>query len=127
LVLTQALSEAGWSVDVVETSEQAVRRAGGVAYQAILLDLHLGATSGLKVARDLREQDGPNKGSVILAVTADARETVRDACERAGLNGVITKPLRPKDLVATLIDALIVAEQNTSVDDQIRRLEKAGI
>ncbi|MEM6900012.1 MAG: ATP-binding protein [Pseudomonadota bacterium] len=126
LVLTQSLSEAGWAVDVLETAEQALRRSSEIEYQAILLDLHLGATSGLKLARDLREMDGPNQGSAILAVTADARESVRDACARAGLNGVVTKPLRPKDLVATLIDTLIAAEQNTSVGDQIRRLGRAS-
>ncbi|MEO0882128.1 MAG: ATP-binding protein [Pseudomonadota bacterium] len=125
LVITQALTEAGWSIDVVETAEQGVRRANSIEYQAILLDLHLGSASGLQVARQLRQDSGPNQTSVILAVTADARETVRDACERAGLNGVITKPLRPKDLVATLIDTLILADQSTPIDDQIRRLDKA--
>jgi len=125
LVLTQALSEAGWRVDVVNTAEQGLRRASEIPYQAILLDLHLGASSGLKVARHLRRQEGPNLSAVLLAVTADTRETLREACRRAGFNDVLTKPIRPKDLVATLIDTLLAAEQSERVDDQLRRLGTA--
>ncbi|MEM9670277.1 MAG: ATP-binding protein [Pseudomonadota bacterium] len=124
-VLFNALRDAGWSVDVVATPEQAIRRAGSVPYQAVLLDLHLGSASGLQIARHLRGNEGPNRNTLMMAVTADARITVNDACKNAGFDGVLTKPLRPKELVANLMDALISSSHYEPVGAQLSRLNAA--
>ena len=43
----------------------------------------------------------------VVAVTADTSPERHTACSRAGFNGLIEKPVRPRQLVATLAGILI--------------------
>jgi len=110
LVICEALKAVGWTVDSVETVEQGQRRAANVAYQAILSDLHLGAMTGIDFVKSIRGLYGPNHSAPVLAVTADVSEERQRQCERAGFTAFIEKPIRPRHLVATLIDTIISHE-----------------
>lgn len=107
LVMTKALSAVGWRVDAVETVAHAKRRALEVPYQAVLLDLHLGDGAGHQVAEIIRVNAGPNRYAPLLAVTADVGVEQRARCERAGFDGFIEKPIRPRSLVTSLADAIV--------------------
>ncbi len=110
LVIERALTAAGWRVDAVQTPAQAVRRADGKAYQAILIDMHLPDGLGVDVARSIIEGDGPNGKTPLLAVTADVTDERRQDCFEHGFSGFIEKPIRPRNLVAELADAVMAAQ-----------------
>jgi len=107
LVVTRALSAAGWQVDTVQTAEDAIDRAATHPYQAILTDIHLPGASGDEVLAAIRAARGPNALAPIIAVTADASPERRLACEQAGFTTIIEKPIRPRALVASLVDILL--------------------
>ncbi|MAN45736.1 MAG: hypothetical protein CMF04_05945 [Hyphomonas sp.] len=111
LVITRALSAAGWEVDAVKTGEDAIDRALVTPYQAILTDIHLPGTEGEEVLKTLRAFTGPNAAAPIIAVTADVSPERRLACQRAGFTTMIEKPIRPRALVATLADILIADKE----------------
>ncbi len=110
-IITETLRSAGWPVDGVQTLDEARRRAGERAYQAVLCDLHLPDGDGRALAGELRSVPGPNMQSVLLAVTADVREACRNACLDSGFDGVVTKPVGPANLVAALADAILARHQ----------------
>lgn len=107
LVISKALEAAGWQVDAVNTVQQGIRRASNVPYQAILSDLHLRDGSGYDLIRAVRSGRGPNRGASVLAVSADVSPSQRTSCIQAGFDGFIDKPIRPRDLVATLADEIM--------------------
>ena len=113
LVISKALSAVGWSVDVAETVEDGCGHAFGTDYQLILTDLHLGEASGFDLVKSIRRSDGPNRFIPILAVSADVSDMRRQQCLNHGFNGFIEKPIRPRHLVASVIDAIIAQTAKT--------------
>ncbi len=110
LVIERALAGAGWRVEALATADAALQRLAARPFQAVLLDIHLPDHSGDAVARSIRSGAGRNADTPILAVTADATDARRAACDEAGFSGFIEKPIRPRNLVAALADAVMAAE-----------------
>lgn len=111
LVMSHALTAAGWQVETVTNAGDAIARAMEAPYQAILTDIHMPGGSGETVVRTLRTTTGPNQLAPILAVTADISAERKAACELAGFSSLIEKPIRPRALVATLADVLMDDEE----------------
>jgi two-component system, sensor histidine kinase and response regulator len=57
---------------------------------------------GLRAARTIRADSGPNRDTPIVALTAHAFAEDVQRCLGAGMNGHLTKPLRRADLAAAL-------------------------
>jgi hypothetical protein len=59
---------------------------------------------GFTVARRIREVERANgrDRTPVIAVTADADEGIREACQAAGMDGFLTKPIDPSELDAML-------------------------
>lgn len=111
LVIREALIAAGWRVEIVGDAAQAVTRVGQRRYQVILTDVHMPNGGGEAVLKAARAGNGLNALTPVVAVTADTSPERRAACDRAGFNGLIEKPVRPRPLVATLADILIAGSQ----------------
>ncbi|MEZ5998496.1 MAG: ATP-binding protein [Hyphomonas sp.] len=107
LVITEALRGAGWKVDHAESAEDGIARAVLNRYQLILSDIHLPGANGDYVVRSLRSGTSFNMATPVVAVTADVTDERRIACRSAGFAALIEKPIRPRDLVATLADILM--------------------
>jgi PAS domain S-box-containing protein len=96
------LARLGCDFDVAVDGAQAVARATERRYELILMDVQMPVMDGLRAARAIRADRGPNRDTPIVALTAHAfAEDVR-RCFDAGMNGHLTKPLRRGDLAATL-------------------------
>jgi signal transduction histidine kinase/ActR/RegA family two-component response regulator len=117
-VMSQALAAAGWQVDSVATAAQAERRLAGVSYQAAVFDLHLGDTNGGDLIAWLRSGLSVNRAIPVLAVSADVGAERRQACQVAGFDGFVEKPIRPRRLVAGLAD--LIVEKNSDVASAVR-------
>ena len=71
--------------------------------------------SGLEATMAIREQEQASGGHVpIVAMTAHAMTGDRERCLEAGMDGYVSKPLRPQELFAT-IDDLFAAEAPADV------------
>ena len=121
LVVTRALSAAGWQVDSVQTAEDAIDRAATNTYQPTLTDIHLPGATGDEVLKAIRDGRGPNALAPVIAVTADVSPERRLACEEAGFTTIIEKPIRPRALVATLVDILL-ADRAAAAEADHRQL-----
>ena len=115
MVIEKALTAAGWKVDCAFTGEQGLRRAGGKRYQAILIDRHLPDGMGEDVLARIRSEVLASHNVPALVVTADVTPERREACKRAGFDGFIPKPIRPRELVAALADAVMLQESGQIV------------
>jgi CheY-like chemotaxis protein len=60
---------------------------------------------GIQTARRIREQEieQSRPRTPVIALTADALETGQRACEDAGMDGFLTKPIDPTELDGLLL------------------------
>ncbi|PWC90308.1 histidine kinase [Azospirillum sp. TSH100] len=100
------LERAGHSVALAASGGEAVRMVRDQSFDLVLMDIQMPGMDGLTATRRVRELPG-TKGSVpILALTAHASGSSRPECLSAGMNGFVTKPLRPALLFAEMASVL---------------------
>ena len=99
------LEEAGLQVDLAANGREAIDRFMAWGYQLILMDVRMPVLDGLQATRAIRLL--PNGKTVpIVAMTASAFADDRQRCFEAGMDEVLTKPVDPDLLYATLLGLL---------------------
>jgi len=99
LVATELLQRAGHVVTEAQDGLEAVEACSGERFDLVLMDLQMPHLDGLSATRQLRSA---GYTAPIYALTAHALLEDRSACEEAGMDGFITKPIR----VDRLLDLL---------------------
>jgi CheY-like chemotaxis protein len=102
----------GVAIDGVGSVDEAIQRAGSVAYDAIYVDLHLGHGTGIELIEALRDDDytGP-----IVLLTGDESDAVIQQAEAAGAAEVLIKPIKPDAVKSSMVRHLL---GGTGGDDQ---------
>lgn len=109
--LIDALSGAGYEVEVCSTGAQAVERCRARRFDAITLDMLLPDMSGVQVLRQLRSQ-GLNRTVPVIVITVVA--------EPGAVAGFAVHDLLPKPLQKpSLLEALARAELHPNTSDTV--------
>jgi signal transduction histidine kinase/ligand-binding sensor domain-containing protein/DNA-binding response OmpR family regulator len=82
-----------WTKDGAE----ALARSATERFDLILMDLNMPAFDGYQTARLIRERAGTGRRVPIIALTAHTPSQVRERCEAAGIDDVLSKPYTPED------------------------------
>ncbi len=102
LVIKAILEKAGYLSEVVENGREALEAVQRKSYDLILMDIQMPVIDGLEATRSIRGGMGLTPDVPILAVTAKAMKGDQEACEQAGMNGYLTKPVHPQLLLETI-------------------------
>jgi signal transduction histidine kinase/CheY-like chemotaxis protein len=112
LIIREMLEEAGYEVETVENGQALVERVqsdgrglSDCPFSAILTDIDMPILGGVEAARLIRELERENtngKRFPIIAITAHALLDEQEHFKKAGIDHVVTKPLRPADLDTAL-------------------------
>jgi len=107
-LVTMELSSRGWQTDVAKNGEEAITKWQQGDYDAILMDLQMPGMDGLEATRMIRrKEEGQDKHICVIGFTAHARQKTLKDCLEAGMDGVLTKPIRSEDLYAIINKCLM--------------------
>jgi CheY-like chemotaxis protein len=107
------LKQWGHAVSIAASGEEALAVWAEQSFDVILMDLQMPGMNGIQTASRIRESEkASGKRVPIIAMTAHARDTDRQQCLQAGMDGFITKPVPPDTLRQTLHDAAEGLEQS---------------
>lgn len=102
LVATRLLESMGMSVQTAEDGEEGVEAARRGAFDLILMDVQMPRMDGIEATRCIRALNGSVSRIPIIALTANAMTHQRDSYVKAGMNGLVAKPIAPAALMAEI-------------------------
>ncbi len=105
-VLMAMLSQHKHNVDLAENGKIAVQRAQKKQYDVILMDVHMPVMDGVAATQCIRENEGCNQDSLIIAFTADAIDEHAKEFIQKGFDDVIVKPVKYDVLESKIKNAL---------------------
>jgi CheY-like chemotaxis protein/HPt (histidine-containing phosphotransfer) domain-containing protein len=124
----ELLDAAGLAADIAVNGREALVMATAESYDLILMDVRMPLMNGLDATRAIRRQPG-GATLPILALTANAYDEDRYACQEAGMNDFVAKPMDPslfyeallKWLPATAAHVVPAASVPQDHDDELTR------
>ena len=101
-VATDLLRGAGLVVDLAGNGRIAVDKVQAASYDIVLMDMQMPVMDGLMATRAIRTMP-QFEALPIVAMTANAMQSDREACREAGMNDHVAKPIEPEDLFRALL------------------------
>ncbi len=104
-------------LEFAENGFEAVEATQRFHPDLILMDMSMPRVSGPGASRRIRylEQKANQTPVPIVALTANAFESDREACEQAGMTGFLTKPIRKDRLITEILAQLSATEDGPAM------------
>lgn len=97
------LEMSGFQVETADNGRSACELLQQEEFDVVLMDLEMPELDGLSATRLIRSRERVGEqGIPIVAMTAHAIDEVREQCVQAGMNGYLTKPIQPTELLTAL-------------------------
>src|SRR5580658_1676477 len=93
------LEKRGHQVVVAATGLEALKALEKERFDLVLMDVQMPEMDGLEATAILREKEkGTGLRQAVVALTAHAMKGDREKCIEGGMDGYLTKPIRPQEL-----------------------------
>jgi CheY-like chemotaxis protein len=97
------LEQHGHTVVVAGNGREALAEVESSSFDVVLMDVQMPEVDGLEATAMIRTNErSTGKHLPIIALTAHAMKGDHERCLAAGMDGYISKPLEPAELVATI-------------------------
>lgn len=101
-VAVEMLELLGCAVDAVRNGVEAVKALKNNDYDLVMMDIQMPELDGYDATRIIRESEGNNEYTPIVALTANALEGDREKCLSAGMDDYLSKPFTQTTLQEVL-------------------------
>ena len=93
------------TIDVADNGQIAVEKFLNHDYDLVLMDLHMPELDGFEATlkiREIEESENREKRVKIFAMTASSLNDESERCYHVGMNGYISKPFKPEEVMEAL-------------------------
>lgn len=101
-VAVKMLEKLGCRVDVAGNGKEAVAAIERIRYALVLMDCQMPEMDGFEATKVIREREGGDRHTPIIAMTANAAAEDRDHCLNVGMDDFISKPVTAQVLASVL-------------------------
>ena len=101
-VAVRFLEKLSYRVELADNGREAVDACARTHYDAVLMDGQMPTLDGFEATRRIREDEGDERHTPIIAMTASAMKGDRERCLEAGMDDYVSKPVTPESLEAVL-------------------------
>ena len=113
IIATKLLRKMGHVPDIVSNGQEAVEALGRAAYDIVLMDCQMPEMDGFEATSVIRASQDPRIAKTrIIALTANAMSGDRDKCLLVGMNGYVSKPMKPallaQEIARVMLDFALV-------------------
>lgn len=121
-ILLLALGRCGWRAETAENGREAVDKWKNGDFDLILMDLQMPELTGIEATREIRALErNRSKRTRIVGITAYALREVKEECLAAGMENVMTKPLKLKELEA-IVDSCLAERLDSCLAERLEIL-----
>lgn len=107
LLVKNILEKRGMAIELAGSGKEVIQRLKEKPYDVLLLDIQMPGMSGIETARYIRRHfKGPQAQMPIIALTAGTGEQKIRKCLKAGMNDVLMKPFKEKDLLEKILETV---------------------
>ncbi len=117
-ITVEILAGVGLQLDTAEDGCAGVAKVAAKPYDLILMDIHMPKMDGLEATRQIRALPC-GKIIPVIAMTANAFDDDRVACETAGMNDFVTKPMEPYAFFSTILKWLLIHQARRALADPV--------
>ena len=90
------------SVEVASNGEEGIKKWSGSRYDVVIMDIEMPVMNGIDAATEIRRQSN----IPIIALTANASKQEEERCLNSGMNGYLSKPIKPEELQMQILRVL---------------------
>jgi len=101
-VAVRMLEKAGCRCELAANGKEAVEALSRSAYDLVFMDCRMPVMDGFEATAMIRNMEGAEKHTPIIAMTANALKEDRERCLAAGMDDYITKPVMAEALKRVL-------------------------
>jgi CheY-like chemotaxis protein len=105
-IVSRLLVGLGCTGEVVSDGAEALALLETKRFDLVLMDAQMPVLDGLEATRRLRLTE-QGRTQRVVALTANATDEVRRACEEAGMDAFLTKPVSREQLRGTLAEIMV--------------------
>lgn len=93
------LKRLGCDVDISDNGHSALSAIESNNYDIVFMDCQMPVMDGYEATKELRNREGMQRRSTVIAMTAHAMMGDKEKCLEAGMDDYISKPVRQQDLM----------------------------